>query len=51
MMMPGQPERGGRPHGNYNPHSGDLNAPTNPDLLDAMRAVALNDSPEARQTL
>ena len=51
MTMPGQPERGGRPHGNYNPHSGDLSAPTNPALLDAMRAVALNDSPEARQTL
>jgi hypothetical protein len=40
-----------RPHRRYNPHSGDPAAPTNPALLDAMRAVALNDSPRARKAL
>ncbi len=51
MMTPDQPERGGHAHGNYNPHSGDPKAPANPGLLDAMRAVALNDTPEARRAL
>jgi hypothetical protein len=41
----------GQPHSNYNPHSGDPAAPTNPALLDAMRAVALNDGPETRAAL
>jgi hypothetical protein len=39
------------PHRNYNPHSGDPAAPTNPALLDAMRGVALNDTPETRELL
>jgi hypothetical protein len=41
----------GRPHGSYNPHSGDPAAPINPRLLDVMRAVALNDSRETREAL
>lgn len=41
----------GRPHSNYNPNLGDPAAPTNPGLLDAMRAVALNDGPDTREAL
>lgn len=40
-----------RPHHNYNPHSGDPAAPTNPGLLNAMRGVALNDTVETRDVL
>ncbi|MEO8289327.1 MAG: enhanced serine sensitivity protein SseB C-terminal domain-containing protein [Chloroflexota bacterium] len=39
------------PHINYNPNSGDPNAPTNPRLLAAMHGVARNDNPETRLEL
>lgn len=51
MQTRSEPDGGGPPHRNYNPHSGDPTAPTNPGLLNAMRAVALNDSQETRQAL
>jgi hypothetical protein len=50
-MQPREQGAENQPHRNYNPHSGDPAAPTNPLLLDAMRAVALNDGPDTREAL